>query len=250
MTPKVSPSGLPVVVRRLQEIVPTMPLTAFRSPRGAPRVLVVEDDPFLREAICEVLESEGLETTASSNGREALERLERDPIASLIVLDLAMPTMSGWELREKLRERPDLDRIPVLVLSALVEDGVDRPAGRAEYHLGKPFNAEMLLACVRRAIGDSREMPANRIYENLTLRVSSEERFVEFRTDEEDRVPLFRLAAVRFEDRVLRLARSGGVRANLGPAEPDGLRLLTLSHAWGGGEIARQRELVPLAGEA
>jgi CheY-like chemotaxis protein len=213
-------------------------------------VLVVEDDPFLREAICDVLESDGLQADGSSNGREALDRLGSAPSPSLIVLDLAMPTMSGWELREKLRETPDLDRIPVLVLSALVEDGVDRPGGRAEYHLGKPFNAEMLLACVRRAIGDSRAMPANRIYENLTLRISAEDRFVEFRVDEEDRVPLFRLAAVRFDDRVVRLARTGGVRANLGPADPDGLRLLTLSHAWGGGEIARQRELVPLAGEA
>src|SRR5205807_1858014 len=119
-----------------------------------------------------------------------------------IVLDLAMPTMTGWELRERLHEDPALDRIPVLVLSALVEDGVERPAGRAEFHLGKPFNTEMLLACVRRAIGDPREPPANRIYENLTARVSSDDGFVEFRADEEDRVPLFRLAIARFEDRV------------------------------------------------
>jgi CheY-like chemotaxis protein len=213
-------------------------------------VLVVEDDAYLREAICDVLESEGLETAESSNGREALDRLERDPSPSLIVLDLAMPTMTGWELRERLRESPDLDRIPVLVLSALVEDGVDSPGGRAEYHLGKPFNTEMLLACVHRAIGDSHELPPNRMHENLTLRLSPDDRFVEFRADEDDPAPLFRLAAVRFEDRVLRLVRSGGVRATLGGAEPDGMRLLRLSHAWGGGEIASQRERVPLIGEA
>ena len=227
-----------------------MSLTPFRTPLGAPRVLVVEDDPYLREAICDVLESEGLETHESANGREALDRLEQHPSPSLIVLDLAMPTMSGWELRERLRESPDLDRIPVLVLSALVEDGVDSLAGRPEYHLGKPFNTQMLLACVHRALGDSRALPPNRIYENLTLRLSAEDRFVEFRADEADRAPLFRLAAVRFDDRVLRLVRSGGVRATLGAAEPDGLRSLTLSHAWGGGEIGRQRERVPLRGEA
>jgi CheY-like chemotaxis protein len=227
-----------------------MTLTAFRYPEGARRVLVVEDDPFLRDAICDVLRGEGLQTFESANGFEALELLSRDASPDLIVLDLAMPTMSGWELRDRLRESPALDPIPVLILSALVEDGVDHPAGRAEYHLGKPFNTEMLLACVRRAIGDPRELGTDRIYENLTLRVSApDESFVEFRVDEDDRVPLFRLAAARFDDRVMRLVRSGAVRANLGHADPDGLRLLTLSHAWGGSEITRQRERVPLHGE-
>jgi len=227
-----------------------MTLTAFRYPESARRVLVVEDDPFLREAICDVLQTEGLQTFESANGSEALEQLSRNASPDLIVLDLAMPTMSGWELRERLRESPVLDPIPVLILSALVEDGVDRPAGRTEYHLGKPFNTEMLLACVRRAIGDPREPGTDRIYENLTLRVSSpEESFVEFRVDEDDRAPLFRLAVARFDERVLRLVRSGAVRANLGHADPDGLRLLTLSHGWGGGEITHQRERVPLRGE-
>lgn len=230
----------------------SMPLTAYRFPADARRVLVVEDDPELRNAICEVLEGHGLQTVESANGQEAFEYLCRTPAEdapSLIVLDLAMPTMNGWELRERLREKPELDRIPVLVLSGLVEDGVERPPGRTEYHLGKPFNTEMLLACVHRAIGD-REPPADRIHENLSLRISADDVFVEFRADEEDQIPLFRLAVERFEPRVVNLARTGGVRANVGQAEADGLRLLTLSHTWGGGEISRLRERIPLSGEA
>lgn len=229
-----------------------MPLTAYRFPADARRVLVVEDDPDLRDAICEVLESHGLETIESANGQEALEYLTRmaaEDAPSLIVLDLAMPTMNGWELRERLRENEELDRIPVLVLSALVDDGVDLPTGRTEYHLGKPFNTQMLLACVHRAIGD-REPPADRIHESLSLRISGDDAFVEFRADEDDPVPVFRLAIARFEPRVVTLVRSGGVRADLGQAEADGLRLLTLSRAWGGGEISRQRERIPLSGEA
>jgi CheY-like chemotaxis protein len=228
-----------------------MPLTAFRFPDGAPRVLVVEDDPFLREAICDVLATEGFRPEESANGQDALDRLKAGPAPALIVLDLMMPTMSGWELREKLREDPDLDRIPVLVLSALVEDGVDKPReGRAEFHLGKPFNTQMLVACVKRAIGDPREPPANRIYENLSPKISADDAFVEFRSDSDDHVPLFRLAVSRFDDRLLGLVRTGAVRVDLGQADADGLRLLTLSHAWGGGVISRQRERVPLRGES
>jgi CheY-like chemotaxis protein len=228
-----------------------MPLTPFRISESAPRVLVAEDDPHLREAICDLLDGQGFRAEGAADGREALETLRKNPATDLLVLDLMMPTMSGWELRETLREDPALGKIPVLVLSALVEDGVDRPfEGHPEFHLGKPFNAEMLLACVRRAIGDPREPPTNRIYENLTARVSTDEAFVEFRADEDDRVPLFRLGIARFEDRVLRMMRNGGVRADLGHADEEGLRLLTLSHAWGGGVIALQHERVPLTGES
>lgn len=81
-------------------------------------VLVVDDDPYIREALSEVLADEGYPVDTARDGEEALERLGHAPRPSLILLDLRMPGMSGWELRRRLLADPILARIPVVLLSA------------------------------------------------------------------------------------------------------------------------------------
>lgn len=103
-------------------------------------VLVVEDDPDIREVISAVLQVEGYAVSAASNGAEALARLEDAPV-DLLLTDLMMPVMDGWSLVRAAKLRPDLARMRVLVITAqhdAVVDGIDRL-------LLKPFELHVLV---------------------------------------------------------------------------------------------------------
>jgi CheY-like chemotaxis protein len=89
-----------------------------RPTRESRRILIVEDDADLREALSEVLRDEGYAVTSAADGQEALDRLRREQRPSLILLDLTMPVMNGWQFRAEQRQDPDLSEIPVVVLSA------------------------------------------------------------------------------------------------------------------------------------
>jgi CheY-like chemotaxis protein len=73
------------------------------------RILVVDDDPDIRETITELLQEEGYVVTAAAHGGEALSALRADPTVGLILLDLMMPIMDGWQFRnEQRQDRPFL----------------------------------------------------------------------------------------------------------------------------------------------
>ncbi len=103
---------------------------------------MVEDDHLIREAIAEALDEEGFEVVEAANGREALDKLHAEH-ASLVLLDLMMPVMDGWQFREEQLNDPELSQIPVVVLSAARDDRV--PAAR---HFSKPCDLEELLDTV------------------------------------------------------------------------------------------------------
>lgn len=113
-------------------------------------ILLVEDDFAIRETVADVLESEGFEVACVANGREALSRLGEDGSArpGVILLDLMMPVMDGWEFRTAQRSDPRLAGIPVVVLSAGAEGSLARLAPAA--YLPKPFELDRLLDVVGR----------------------------------------------------------------------------------------------------
>src|SRR5262249_22655081 len=121
---------------------------AWETPMAQPpqRVLVVDDDPFIRDVVAQLLESEGYTTAEAANGLEALS-MATDPAAppSLILLDLMMPIMDGWEFARQLHTRQPAHPIPIVVLSAarLPPDRL-RVIG-AEAVLAKPFDVDELL---------------------------------------------------------------------------------------------------------
>jgi CheY-like chemotaxis protein len=82
------------------------------------RVLIVDDDPAVREIVRTTLESSGLKTFQAANGRAALDWLEHHPSPSLILLDLMMPEMDGFEFLEQIRNRDKLVDVPIVVLTA------------------------------------------------------------------------------------------------------------------------------------
>ncbi len=113
------------------------------------RILVVEDDDEIRELIAEMLEDSGFDVATAANGREALERLRAPVLPCVIVLDLMMPVMNGWELRSKLLADPKLCDIPVIVVSGAA-DLHESPDGlMAARILTKPVKWPALLASVQ-----------------------------------------------------------------------------------------------------
>ena len=112
--------------------------------REAPRtVLVVEDDPEIRDALEDLLDTEGYLVRSAGNGREALRILETmPPRACVMLLDMMMPVMSGIELLDVLERTHRLDGIPVIVLTASSASSVER--ARAVLH--KPAAAGRILS--------------------------------------------------------------------------------------------------------
>ncbi len=118
---------------------------------GAPGhcpVLIVEDDEDLREMMAQLLTIEGYAAATVSNGREALDYLNRsDTPPHVILLDLMMPVMDGWEFRRQQQADPELAPVPVIVLSAL--DQSRAATVDAAAFLKKPLDFDRLLAPVR-----------------------------------------------------------------------------------------------------
>ena len=117
-------------------------------------VLIVDDDPDIRDSIEELLRSDGLPSATAANGEEALRALAAGPVG-VILLDLMMPVMDGRQLVEEMRRRK-LD-VPVILLSA----GRDLRKVAAELSLPaieKPFDLDDLLAKVRDALSRQGEL--------------------------------------------------------------------------------------------
>ena len=86
--------------------------------RRARRLLLVDDDGAIRDALDEALQEEGFDVVTAANGREALQVLKSGPRPDAILLDLMMPVMDGWDFRHEQLRDPALRQIPVVVVSA------------------------------------------------------------------------------------------------------------------------------------
>lgn len=119
----------------------------------APKLLLIDDDPNLILLVQDYLEFQGYQVTTVDNGKEALERLEEE-IPDLIICDIMMPEMDGYELVERIREDSRISWIPVIFLSAKGQPN-DRVKGLntgADVYLIKPFEPEELVAQVESSL--------------------------------------------------------------------------------------------------
>jgi CheY-like chemotaxis protein len=126
----------------------------MRSEREDPHILVVEDDEDAREALVALLQMRGYHAVPAGNGREALEYLQRAPTPDLIILDLWMPIMNGWQFREEQIKDPRLAEVPVIVVTALS----DRTDVNANEVIIKPVDVDRLLSTVNHYCGREKNL--------------------------------------------------------------------------------------------
>ena len=125
---------------------------------GARRVLLAEDDRFLRRAGEAALKRAGYEVFAAADGEEAL-RMARDELPSLVLLDLIMPKMQGFEVLMALKQDPATAFIPVIVLSNLGQEGDVQQAmqaGARAYFVKANLSVQDLVKHVDDALGVAR----------------------------------------------------------------------------------------------
>jgi phosphate regulon transcriptional regulator PhoB len=123
------------------------------------RVLIVEDEPDIRELVVHHLKREGYQVSVAASGEEALRQVQASP-PDLVLLDLMMPTMNGLEVCRRLRQDPVTASLPIVMLTAK-GDEVDRVLGLelgADDYVVKPFSPKELLARVRAVL--RRSLPA------------------------------------------------------------------------------------------
>lgn len=109
-------------------------------------VLIVEDDKSIRETLRMVLEAEGYQVGLAENGKIALEYLREHSPPGIILLDLMMPVMNGWEFLKRHEEDPVLAAVPVVVISAALS--VKSLVG-ASHFFSKPIELDALLGIIR-----------------------------------------------------------------------------------------------------
>jgi CheY-like chemotaxis protein len=126
-------------------------LISFHEPNSqeiALPILIVEDEALIRALLTEILEDEGYRVVSVSNGLQALGYLRQHAHPRLILLDLGMPVMTGWEFRTEQQRHKTLREIPVIVMSALPD--LDRKAAALGVAgcLNKPIDIDVLLGMV------------------------------------------------------------------------------------------------------
>ena len=112
------------------------------------KVLVVDDDYAVLDAMKDILEDEGYEVSVAANGLEALKELERGPRPCVILLDLMMPVMNGWEFREKQLEDDGLAAIPTIIVTAHNKPEVSAEELKAATSIRKPIAPATLLKTI------------------------------------------------------------------------------------------------------
>jgi len=117
------------------------------------KILIADDDVAISRMVRRFLEQAGYQVTSASDGAEAWAAVQREK-PDLVVLDVAMPRMTGWEVLSHIRDHDELRGLPVLMLTALDTDA-DVTRGwvlGADFYLPKPFRGEELVEVVRRLL--------------------------------------------------------------------------------------------------
>ena len=125
------------------------------------KVLIVDDDPMIRDLVRGILEGEGYEVTASEDGEQSVKLLDSEPRPlkyKFIILDVVMPGMNGLDVMTRLKLHPHTASIPVLMLTGedKAEDIMSGYSVGADYYITKPFTRQQLLYGIDLVLGGSK----------------------------------------------------------------------------------------------
>lgn len=124
---------------------------------NGPVILLIDDEESIRQVLSLALEFEGFRVFSASNGQEAIEMLPHIPRPSLILLDLMMPVMNGWEFMDAIQKTPAYAKIPIAIVTAFSE----RAEGlKAVALLQKPVELDKLFTLVRHYSGGATQLKA------------------------------------------------------------------------------------------
>lgn len=115
--------------------------------RNSKSILVIDDDEAIREILKISLEMEGYHVMTAANGKEALDVLSQSPDQGVILLDLMMPVMNGWEFVEEFQKIEKYSKIPIIIISACSDRAKNIPVIQEVF--AKPMNFNVLLNTVK-----------------------------------------------------------------------------------------------------
>ena len=115
--------------------------------RNSKSILVIDDDDAIREILKISLEMEGYHVMTATNGKEALDVLSHSPNQGVILLDLMMPVMNGWEFVEEFQKIEKYSKIPIIIISACSDRAKNIPVIQEVF--AKPMNFNVLLNTVK-----------------------------------------------------------------------------------------------------
>jgi two-component system response regulator VicR len=122
----------------------------------ANKIMVVDDEPDVVDLVKLVLESDGFDVVTAYSGKEALEKIDRE-MPDLVLLDIMMPQMDGWEVYSRIRANPRTKDIPVAMLTAKSQS-IDKMIGlhvvKVDDYITKPFGRSELLERVKRILNE------------------------------------------------------------------------------------------------
>jgi len=122
---------------------------------GGKRVVCIEDEPEMIDLVKLILGRKGFELTGAMGGREGLEAVRRVK-PDLVLLDLMMPDMDGWEVYQQMKADAEMQKIPVIVVTAKAQS-IDKVLGlhiaKVDDYVTKPFGPQELLQSVEKVLG-------------------------------------------------------------------------------------------------
>lgn len=118
-------------------------------------ILCIEDEPEMIDLICLILNRHGFNVQGANGGREGLKKVRKNP-PDLILLDLMMPDLDGWEVYQQIKADKKTSHIPVIIITAKAQN-IDKVLGlhiaKVDDYISKPFSPQALLESVQKVLG-------------------------------------------------------------------------------------------------